>query len=269
MKKSMFVVGVVAAAFSLVAMTSCELKMGDEDNRFSIASIEDTYQGVTVGGISPVYASSFQSKGSNSILGNGKFVLDSVRGVVYQNGGDGSAKRTHALQLDAAAFEKHDFSEGITIGFWVKKGSGVVGNWLPLFTAYKSTDYADPCFLLEFRLVAYYGHEDSNRFISVNDTDANAGKSDWLNDGEWHYYTFTATAENAAIYVDGKLLKDEAADLRELLFALPSFTKIYLGGMQYNGWDDADTGFLYSNLSIYNKALTEEQIIKVMNDKED
>lgn len=35
MKKSMFVVGVVAAAFSLVAMTSCELKMGDDGERLS------------------------------------------------------------------------------------------------------------------------------------------------------------------------------------------------------------------------------------------
>lgn len=36
MKKSMFVVGVVAAAFSLVAMTSCELKMGDDENRVGV-----------------------------------------------------------------------------------------------------------------------------------------------------------------------------------------------------------------------------------------
>lgn len=33
MKKSMFVVGVVAAAFSLVAMTSCEQKLGDDGER--------------------------------------------------------------------------------------------------------------------------------------------------------------------------------------------------------------------------------------------
>ena len=36
MKKSMFVVGVVAAAFSLVAMTSCELEMGDKDSRLGL-----------------------------------------------------------------------------------------------------------------------------------------------------------------------------------------------------------------------------------------
>ena len=44
MKKSMFVVGVVAAAFSLVAMTSCELKMGDDGERFATEVIDEIDQ---------------------------------------------------------------------------------------------------------------------------------------------------------------------------------------------------------------------------------
>lgn len=41
MKKSMVIVGVVAAALSLVAMTSCELEMGDDGERVATISYSD------------------------------------------------------------------------------------------------------------------------------------------------------------------------------------------------------------------------------------
>ena len=122
MKKMKFIVGVAAAALAVFAIAGCDLELGDDDR---ISTQEPP---------APAFYNALSSEDGVKIIGNGSFVNDDTFGTVYQNVADAAAYRTNALEILTDGISEISFSSGITIGFWVNKGSSTPGQYMPTMT---------------------------------------------------------------------------------------------------------------------------------------
>ena len=115
-------------------------------------------------------------------------------------------------------------------------------------------------------------------YCDFNDAENVAGANalyyadtDWLADGEWHYYMVTMTVTTACIYFDGALknkwIIDDSTDgqvLSGLFNAGADLKDIALGGNQAFTYTDPDAGFMFDDFVVYDKALNESQIAGII-----
>ena len=236
----------------------------------------------TVGGTlvpvpDPVYFNNFERglEGS-TIVGAGSLAdFGGNYGTVFQNATGG--RRTNYLQLPEDALSHSSETLELSVSVWVNAsqagGSDAYG-WSPLFTAYggpPSPTNTWPMFALQYRGVAQIncaGWTDFTDDLNVNGVNTLYHfATDWLSDGGWHLYTATFTEYTAKIYFDGLLVNEWIVSgegnnnvIKGLFTDGHELTHICLGGNQAWDWGDNDPGFMFDNISIFNRALTAEQI---------
>ncbi|WP_203558670.1 fimbrillin family protein [Bacteroides sp. 51] len=230
-----------------------------------------------------VYFNSFDSNEGLTIVGGGSFVTDSEFGNVFQNATGGM--RTNYLLLPEDILSHSAVTQEMSIGVWVNAknaGESSTYAWSPLFTAHGAApmDGANtwPMFALQYRGVmqincaGYCDFNDADNVAGVNTLYHNA--TDWLADGEWHYYMVTMTATTACVYFDGALKNKWVIDgstdgqvLDGLFNAGAELKYIALGGNQAFNYGDPDPGFMFDDFVVYDKALNESQIAAIIGKK--
>ncbi len=231
----------------------------------------------------PVYSNDFENGiMSETIVGTGKVVDDanSVFGKVFHNvGPDGvQAQRTNYLKLPLDIFTK--ITDGgtneMTISFWVNVGTASGYYWSPIFSAYGAApiDNANtwPMMVLQSRLVAQVNCNGWCDFPDdFNDNGANEVGTAWIDDGNWHLYTCVWTETKVQIYIDGVVRNSWSVDgvsggqvVSGPIKSGSELSYICLGGNQAWSWGDIDPAYMFDDVAIYPKALTESQIELIM-----
>ena len=223
-----------------------------------------------------LYENDLKEAGSDlTVVGGGSFVDDATFGTVYQNVA-GTAPRENYLLLPSDLLSHSADSKALTIGVWVNNGGAASETylWAPLFAAYGAAPAGSntwPMFVCQYRgllqvnCAGYSDYVDAQNVAGVNTL--YHGDTDWLADGDWHYYTAVLDGNNAKVYFDGEL-KNEwnvsgegDGNVQQGLFTNGNeLTYICLGGNQAWDWNDLDTPFKYAKLMVSNKALSQTDI---------
>lgn len=235
--------------------------------------------GPTLEPVQPVYFNSFDA-GLNgaTIKGDGEIkYIGGAFGNVFSNAMDGM--RANYLVLPEDVLSHSAETEQMTIGVWVNRGNETVSGhymWSPLFTAYGSEPNPDntwPMLACQYRGVLQInnnGWSDYTNDQNVNGVNAEYhDATDWLADGNWHYYTATFTPTNAKVYFDGVIVNEWEIDGENntaagLFTNGADFKHICLGGNQAWNWGDPDPGFWFDDFAIYNTELSADQIKMIM-----
>ncbi len=231
--------------------------------------------------VTPIYYNTFDA-GLNgcTIKGGGELkYIGGVYGSVFSNAMDGM--RANYLVLPDNVFANLADKEAVTIGVWVNRGNETVSGhymWSPLFTAYGADsnggDNSWPMLACQYRGVlqinnnGWSDYTDAQNVAGVNGVYHDA--TDWLADGNWHYYTAVFTATNAKVYFDGVVVNEWEIDgVNNTAAGLFSnggdFKHICLGGNQAWNWGDPDPGFWFDDIAIYDQELSPETIKTIMN----
>lgn len=242
----------------------------------------------------PVYFNDFSfaenGKDGIEIVGNGQFEDDADErfGKIFHNDPTlTKAVRTNYLKLPADVLSHSGTSKEMTIGFWVNMKDAEDFYWSPLFTAYNNKDKASdsespwPIFTCLARKVVSlncWGYCDLSD--KHNDKTTNAETSAWLDDKAWHYYTITLTSTTIKVYIDGIVEnswtvdgKTEGQVINGLFDGGAAYTHdngikyICLGGNQSNNFNDPDPAFGFDDFTVYNVALSKEQIDQIRANK--
>ena len=234
----------------------------------------------------PVYFCDFSSTEGLTIVGAGQFTTDSNDkfGEIFQNKAS-SAPRQNYLLLPSHILSHSAETQQMTIGFWVNAsnaGTSASYNWAPMFMAYGAApvngENGMPMFACQYRGVLQINNAGWTNYIDVQNVDGqnhlyhNDTNADWLVDHEWHYYTVVFDGENAKVYFDGEVKNewnmDGVNNTQKGLYTNGGDLKyICLGGNQAWNWGDNDPGFAFDDVVVYDQALTEEQLQKIISDK--
>ncbi|MBO5627473.1 MAG: hypothetical protein ILA25_09245 [Prevotella sp.] len=242
----------------------------------------------------PVYFNdfSFARNGEDGIeiVGNGQFEDDADErfGRIFHNDPKlTKAVRTNYLKLPADVLSHSGTSKEMTIGFWVNMKDAVDFFYSPLFTAYnnetKASDSTSPwpiftCLARKVVSLNCWGYCDLSN--THNDKGTNAETSAWLDDKAWHYYTITLTSTTIKVYIDGIVENSWTVDgttegqvINGLFEGGAAYTHengikyICLGGNQSNNFNDPDPAFGFDDFTVYNVALSKEQIDQIRANK--
>lgn len=230
----------------------------------------------------PIYFNDFeQGAGTCTIYGGGSIMDKGGKfGKVFSNAMDGM--RTNYLKLPSDVLSQGAETQALTIGVWVNRGNETVSShymWSPLFTAYGSEPNpanTNPMLACQYRGVlqvncdGWSDYTDAQNVNGANKLYHDA--TDWLADGQWHYYTATFTPTTAKVYFDGEIVNeweiDGTANTAAGLFKSGSqLTHICLGGNQAWDWGDPDPGFWFDDIAIYNHELSQKQIKRIIAQK--
>lgn len=234
----------------------------------------------------PVYFNDFEGDNAGcTIKGDGKFEnIGDVWGKVFQNGG--GAQRTHYLLLPEDVLSHSGETKEMSIAFWINAKNAGASNsymWAPMFMAYAtapSPANGMPMFACQYRGVLQL-NDNKGGWTDFTDAQNVAGvnavwhdSKDWLVDDDWHYYTVTFTSTNAVVRFDGEIANEWNMDgvtpgqiISGLFDNGADFKYICLGGNQAWDWGDNDAAFMFDDVAIYDKVLTEKQIAKIISDK--
>lgn len=275
-----------ATMIASFAVTGCDMKLDDEENRAAVQGSKS--EGNTGTSDEKKYPDAVVSLALNGkdegvkIVGNGTYVDDATFEKVFKN--DGSASRTSYLLLPSDTLKHSATSKEMTIGFWVN-ANDVKTDWLPMFAAYGAAPVDGkntfPMFMCQSRCklqVNCAGYCDftldylKDKIADYNTTDVNLGYSGWK-DNNWHYYTCTLTDKTGTIYIDGTLIAswtvDGTSDGQKIdgMFTSTELSYVCLGGNQAWDWADNDAPYSFAKFSVWDKALTVEQIKAVVASK--
>ena len=234
----------------------------------------------------PVYFTDFETSDGLTIVGAGQFAQDATPGFgrVFQNAASTTPRQNYLLLPDHILSHSAE-TQQMTIGFWVNAtnaGPSAAYNWAPMFMAYGAAPVNNentwPMLACQYRGVlqvncaGWTDYTDAQNVNGVNALYHNDTNADWLADHEWHYYTVVFDEENAKVYFDGKVVNewqmDGVGNTQRGLFNNGGDLKyICLGGNQAWGWADNDPGFAFDDFVVYDQALTEEMIQKIVTDK--
>lgn len=219
----------------------------------------------------PVASFSFEADEGFVVTG-GELAADD-RGQVLKL--EGGAKGASSAKLATDVFASTDWSEGITIAFWVKPANADPGI-SPLY----SFDIVDS------GCEGYIATTDSLE-LAIN-TDGNSGKAPYprvwadpmdvskeavpeLKAGEWQHIAVTQAKNGMAIYLNGELfiepmLGPSSANFMLFLDQIQNCYGLQLGGWNCMWWDDIGSfAGEYDDVYLFNKALTQEEVQAVMN----
>ena len=212
------------------------------------------------------------------IVGAGSYVEDETFGQVFKNVTTTAGNGTDYLQLPENLFELTGVTttKEMTIGFWVKSYGEEISNWSPLFTAQPSDavvgTFAWPFLAVEARIELGW-----NITGYYDPTNGSHNNLTWLTDNtDWHYVTVTISKSEDKIvyYIDGVIKftvtsEDAANGTVEGILSEDALkmTKVALGGMQACSWNDPDLPCEFAKFSVWDSALSEAQIKKVVSTK--
>jgi len=232
----------------------------------------------------PVYFTDFSSTAGLTIVGAGQFTTDANEkfGAIFQNKASAAPRQNYLLMPDHILSHSAETKQ-MTIGFWVNAsnaGTSASYMWAPLFMAYGAApvngENTWPMFACQYRGVLQLncaGWTDyTNEQNVAGENKLYHNDTDWLADHQWHYYTVVFNEENAKVYFDGEIANewqmDGVGNTQMGLFTNGGDLKyICLGGNQAWGWADNDPGFAFDDFVVYDQALSDEQIQKIITDK--
>ena len=234
----------------------------------------------------PVYFNNFDSSDGLTIVGAGSFTTDANDkfGRVFQNAASTTPRSNYLLLPDHILSHSAE-TQQMTIGFWVNAtnaGPSAAYNWAPMFMAYTAApvngENTLPMFACQYRGVlqvncaGWTDYTPEQNVDGVNHLYHNDTQADWLADHEWHYYTVVLDGDNAKVYFDGEVKNewnmDGVGNTQTGLFSNGHELKyICLGGNQAWNWADNDPGFAFDDFVVYDQALDEELIKKIISDK--
>lgn len=238
----------------------------------------------------PEYFNDFE-KGLEDATIYGAGTLERIGGAwgnIFQN--VGGAQRSNYLVLPENVLSNLAVNKQLSVVVWVNaENAGASSDymWSPLFMAYASgpaTANISPAFMCQYRgIVAVNTNGPANDGIDwcdYSDAQNAAGintmyhnETDWLADHQWHLYTAVFTETTAAVYFDGELKNSwtisgsGAGNNTGNLFGDNEFKYVCLGGNQGWTWADPDPGFMFDNITIYNVALSPQQIKTIVQRK--
>ena len=234
----------------------------------------------------PVYFTDFSTTAGLTIVGAGSFATDDNDkfGVIFQNVASSAPRQNYLLMPDHILSHSAE-TQQMTIGFWVNAknaGTSASYNWAPMFMAYGAApangENTWPMLACQYRGVlqlnnaGWTDYANEQNVDGVNHLYHNDTGADWLADHEWHYYTVVYDGENAKVYFDGEVKNewnmDGVNNTQTGLYNNGGDLKyICLGGNQAWNWGDNDPGFAFDDFVVYDQALSEEQIQKIISDK--
>ncbi|MCM1503919.1 MAG: LamG domain-containing protein [Muribaculum sp.] len=238
----------------------------------------------------PIYFNNFENGLDDAVVvGNG--FLHNVGGdfgTVFQNAT--GAAHANYLTLPSDAMMRTGETQEMTVAMWVNATPAASNSdyaWSPIFSAYSEAPNPGnhaPLVCCQYRGVIAnnmnaadnvggnwcdYTNAQCEQGEVIQSNVWNAG--DWLEDKQWHHYAVTFTKTSAAVYFDGELhnswVIDGSSDgARCEIFGDARLSYICVGGNQ-SWWDDWDGEWWIDNVSIYNKALTQEQVQQLASTK--
>jgi len=230
--------------------------------------------------VEPVYFNSFDAGLNGCVIKGGGEIkyVGGAYGNVFSNALNGM--RQNYLVLPSDVLSTLGDNQALTIGVWVNRGNETVSGhymWSPLFTAYgaEATANSWPMLACQYRGVlqtnaggTWSDYTDVQNVNGVNGVYHDA--TDWLADGDWHYYTAVFTPTNAKVYFDGEIVNEWEIDgannsAAGLLSVDNGLTHICLGGNQAWDWGDPDPGFWFDDIAIYNQELSQAAIKTIIN----
>ncbi len=237
--------------------------------------------------VKPIYYNTFDADNSDvTIHGAGELkYVGGQWGTVYSNGMDGM--RQNYLVLPSTVLSQSAETQALSIGVWVNRGNETAAGhymWSPLISAYGAENTVDnsfPMFVGQYRGLlqtnaggTWTDYTDAQNVAGANTVYHDA--TDWLADGDWHYYTAVITPTTAKVYFDGEIANEWELNGSEaggsaagLLSADNGLSWVCLGGNQAWNWGDPDPGFWFDDIAIYNVELSQETIKTIVNMKKD
>ena len=245
----------------------------------------------------PIYLNTFNSGvGDAEIIGAGSIRTDEDAhfGKVFQN--VAGAKSTNYLLLPSHVLSHSATTQEMTIGFWVNAvNAGELNDYTysPFMTAYASAPEGEngiPMFALQSRGPVQINNNGWSDFTGTNHVDGkvniyhqNAWEAgdgaynfvrNWLDDAQWHYYTITFKATQVTQYLDGQITNQwdfdpsiEGQQITGLFDNGGDYKYIVLGGNQAWGWGDPDAGFAFDDFVVYDQALSQSQVQRIIDIK--
>ncbi len=261
MKKKFFA---VALATTMVASS------------LTIVSAEETNRTVE-----PIYMYDFEdgTAGTATIKGSGK-VEDSNDphfGKVFNNNVGGEAQlRTDYLALPEDTIGKvvDAGNKEFSLSMWIKGTD--LNYWGALFCAKNAETPATEWWPHLNLACNTKGSINCAGWIEVGtNSDENQAI---VSDGKWHHMAYVVTADDANIYLDGKVIQSataikvegDEARLTEGIFtdyAKNNLTTVSIGGNSIANWNDNDVLAYFDDIAIYATALTNDDVNAIIKNK--
>lgn len=224
--------------------------------------------------VKPVESFGFEKEGEMQLTG-GSITKDNERGsVLTLNGG---AKGSSYATADSDVYKNTDWTDGMTIAFWVKAVNSTPGI-SPLYS-FSIADHGSE---------GYIATTDSLE-IAIN-SDGNSGMAEYprvwadpsvvdataqpvLTAGKWQHVAVTLSASGMSIYLDGEKYSDPVLGPSSANFKLFTSQIQYCYGLQLGnwncGWWDEIGSFAgsFDDVYVFNKSLSQSEVKDVMNAK--
>ncbi len=219
----------------------------------------------------PVMSFGFEAEEGMTIVG-GQLASDAERGnVLTLNGG---AKHASYATIDSELFATTDWTDGMTISFWVKAADAEPGI-APLYSFNIADNGSE----------GYIATTDSLE-IAIN-SDGNSGAAPYprvwadpavvdataqpvLAAGKWQHVAVTLSASGMVIYVDGEVFSNpvlgpSSANFKMFLDQLQYIYGLQLGNWNCGWWDDIGAfAGSFDDVHVFNAALSQEDVKAVM-----
>lgn len=220
----------------------------------------------------PVAGFGFNEDEGMTIVG-GELASDAERGqVLTLNGG---AKHDSYATIDSDVYANTDWTDGMTIAFWVKAADSNPGI-APLYSFN----------IVDNGCEGYIATTDSLE-IGIN-SDGNSGMALYprvwadpavvdgtaqpvLTAGTWQHVAVTLSASGMVIYLDGEVysnpvLGPSSANFKMFLDQLQYIYGLQLGNWNCGWWEEIGAfAGSYDDVYVFNTALTQDQVKEVMN----
>lgn len=224
--------------------------------------------------VKPVESFGFEKEDEMEISG-GSITKDSDRGsVLTLNGG---AKGSSFAKADSDVYKNTDWTDGMTIAFWVKAADSTPGI-SPLYS-FSIADHGSE---------GYIATTDSLE-IAIN-SDGNSGMAEYprvwadpsvvdgtaqpvLTAGKWQHVAVTLSASGMTVYLDGEKYSDPVLGPSSANFKLFTSQIQYCYGLQLGNWNCGwweEIGSFsgsYDDVYVFNKSLSQSEVKDVMNAK--
>ncbi|MDE7326342.1 MAG: LamG domain-containing protein [Lachnospiraceae bacterium] len=247
----------------ILAMATCML--------LALSTTTTTYAAPS---LKPVESFGFEKDGEMEISG-GSVTKDSERGsVLTLNGG---AKGASFAKADSDVYKNTDWTDGMTIAFWVKATDSTPGI-SPLYS-FSIADHGSE---------GYIATTDSLE-IAIN-SDGNSGMAEYprvwadpsvvdgtaqpvLTAGKWQHVAVTLSASGMTVYLDGEKYSDPVLGPSSANFKLFTSQIQYCYGLQLGnwncGWWEEIGSFAgsFDDVYVFNKSLSQNEVKDVMNTK--
>lgn len=222
--------------------------------------------------VKPVESFGFEKEGEMQLSG-GSITKDSERGsVLTLNGG---AKGSSYAKADSDVYKNTDWTDGMTIAFWVKATDSTPGI-SPLYS-FSIADHDSE---------GYIATTDSLE-IAIN-TDGNSGMAEYprvwadpavvdataqpvLTAGKWQHVAVTLSASGMTIYLDGEKYSEPVLGPSSANFKIFTSQIQYCYGLQLGnwncGWWEEIGSFAgsFDDVYVFNKSLSQNEVKDVMN----